>query len=168
MDIGDVEVVVQYKATCDLNTLWQRFGRAARDAGTRGVGILLVEKKDTVTWRKGASHGPKRNSRDSQTGRRTRQKRSTYPQACQIPMDVDTTCQPTRSSGLSLPDLATWSHERQIKYARPEIARHDPTNAKKGRAPGVQPGTAMDDFINLPSYVPCRRLVPQIYFCNAI
>ncbi|XP_006458573.1 hypothetical protein AGABI2DRAFT_64836, partial [Agaricus bisporus var. bisporus H97] len=45
MDIGDVEVVVQYKATCDLCTLWQRFGRAARSPAVQGVGILLVEKK---------------------------------------------------------------------------------------------------------------------------
>ncbi|EKM74280.1 hypothetical protein AGABI1DRAFT_24096, partial [Agaricus bisporus var. burnettii JB137-S8] len=52
MDIGDVEIVVQYKATCDFCTLWQRFGRAARAAGLQGVGILLVEKKDTTEGRK--------------------------------------------------------------------------------------------------------------------
>ncbi|EKM75475.1 hypothetical protein AGABI1DRAFT_21298, partial [Agaricus bisporus var. burnettii JB137-S8] len=52
MDIGDVEIIVQYKATCDFCTLWQRFGRAARAPGIQGVGILLVEKKDTANNRK--------------------------------------------------------------------------------------------------------------------
>lgn len=31
--------------TCDLNTLWQRFGRAARGTGTIGIAILFVEAK---------------------------------------------------------------------------------------------------------------------------
>lgn len=48
MDVGDVKIVVQYKATCDICTLWQRFGRAARAPGAEGVGILLVEKKDIM------------------------------------------------------------------------------------------------------------------------
>lgn len=47
MDLADIEVVVQWKATCDLCTLWQRFGRAARGEVWTGTAILLVEKKDT-------------------------------------------------------------------------------------------------------------------------
>jgi superfamily II DNA/RNA helicase len=47
MDLPDVEIVVQWKATCDLCTLWQHFGRVARGQGKEGVAILLVEKKDT-------------------------------------------------------------------------------------------------------------------------
>ena len=39
--------MVQYKATCDLCTLWQRFGRAARGANEEAMAILLVEKRDT-------------------------------------------------------------------------------------------------------------------------
>ena len=31
--------------TCDLNTLWQRFGRAVRDLSQRGVAIFIVEPK---------------------------------------------------------------------------------------------------------------------------
>jgi superfamily II DNA/RNA helicase len=46
MDVADIEIVVQYKATCDLCTLWQRFGRAARGANREGTVILLYEKKD--------------------------------------------------------------------------------------------------------------------------
>lgn len=47
MDLPNVSIVVQWKATCDLCMLWQRFGRAARGPGEQGTAILLVEKKDT-------------------------------------------------------------------------------------------------------------------------
>lgn len=78
-------------------------------------------------------------------------------------MDVDMTWESTQPLMLS---QATWACERQEQYARPEVAPEDLTNTKKGKAPGVLPGTAMDDYINLPSYVDCRRLVPQLYFAN--
>ncbi|KAJ3476192.1 hypothetical protein NLI96_g11327 [Meripilus lineatus] len=45
IDIADIEIVVQWRMTCDLNTLWQRFGRAARGMGSIGIAILLVEAK---------------------------------------------------------------------------------------------------------------------------
>ncbi|KAH6891607.1 P-loop containing nucleoside triphosphate hydrolase protein [Coprinopsis sp. MPI-PUGE-AT-0042] len=47
MDIPDVDIVIQWKATCDMCMLWQRFGRVARGWGCTGVAILLVEKKNT-------------------------------------------------------------------------------------------------------------------------
>jgi superfamily II DNA helicase RecQ len=169
MDVGDVEIVVQYKATCDLCTLWQRFGRAARAPGIQGVGILLVERKDTVDGRKNGALGSKRNSSDLPPQRRQRQRTSkAATQENSIEgeqgdlMEVDMSCQPT----LSPPDQTAWSCERQARYSKPEIAPRDLTNTKKGKAPGVLPGTAIDDYINLPSYVSCRRLVPQLFFAN--
>ena len=45
MDLPDIKTVVQWKATCDLCTLWQRFGRAARGADQEATAILFVEKK---------------------------------------------------------------------------------------------------------------------------
>jgi ATP-dependent DNA helicase RecQ len=47
MDLPDIKVVIQWKATCDLCTLWQQFGRAARGPGQEATAILFVEKKDT-------------------------------------------------------------------------------------------------------------------------
>ena len=49
MDLPDIKIVVQWKATCDLCTLWQRFGRAAHgdDQLEEATAILFVEKKDT-------------------------------------------------------------------------------------------------------------------------
>jgi len=46
MDLANIKIIVQWKATCSLCTLWQRFGRAAC-GGQTGIVILLVEKKDT-------------------------------------------------------------------------------------------------------------------------
>ena len=46
IDVPDIKFVVQWKATCDLCTLWQRYGRAARAPDQEAIAILLVEKKD--------------------------------------------------------------------------------------------------------------------------
>ncbi|KAF8991933.1 P-loop containing nucleoside triphosphate hydrolase protein, partial [Cyathus striatus] len=48
MDLPNINIVVQYKATSDLCTLWQHFSRAARGAGKQATGILLVEAKDVA------------------------------------------------------------------------------------------------------------------------
>ncbi len=45
IDIPDIEVVVQWRTTCDLNTLWQRFGRAARDLNREAVAVLFVDAR---------------------------------------------------------------------------------------------------------------------------
>ncbi|KIL55528.1 hypothetical protein M378DRAFT_188664 [Amanita muscaria Koide BX008] len=45
VDLPDIEIIVQWRATCSLCTLWQRFGRAARGSGYDAVAILLFEKK---------------------------------------------------------------------------------------------------------------------------
>ncbi|KAF8170078.1 P-loop containing nucleoside triphosphate hydrolase protein [Pholiota molesta] len=47
MDLPGIKLIIQWKATCSLCTLWQRFGRAARGAGQTAIGVLFVEKKDT-------------------------------------------------------------------------------------------------------------------------
>lgn len=40
-----IELVVQWRVTCNLNTLWQCFGHAVRDLLRDGVAILLAEAK---------------------------------------------------------------------------------------------------------------------------
>lgn len=44
MDLPYVRLAVQWRATCDMCDLWQRFGRVARTTGTEGTGILFHEK----------------------------------------------------------------------------------------------------------------------------
>ncbi|KIP02702.1 hypothetical protein PHLGIDRAFT_78720, partial [Phlebiopsis gigantea 11061_1 CR5-6] len=45
VDLSDIEIIIQWKCTCDMDTLWQRFGRAARDAKREAIAILFVEAK---------------------------------------------------------------------------------------------------------------------------
>lgn len=45
IDIPDIDLVVQWRATCNIATLWQRFGRAARDSELEGKALFLVEPK---------------------------------------------------------------------------------------------------------------------------
>ncbi|KAF9003896.1 hypothetical protein BDQ17DRAFT_1477865 [Cyathus striatus] len=51
MDLPDIMLVVQWKATCGLCALWQWFGHAARGPGQDGTALLIVEKKDTSEGR---------------------------------------------------------------------------------------------------------------------
>ncbi|KXN93344.1 hypothetical protein AN958_00268 [Leucoagaricus sp. SymC.cos] len=51
MDVPNIGLVVQYKATLSLPGLLQRFRRAARAPGACADVILLVEKKDTTEGR---------------------------------------------------------------------------------------------------------------------
>ena len=46
MDLPDVKIIVQWKATCTLSTLWQHFGHGARGEGYQAMAILLVGKQD--------------------------------------------------------------------------------------------------------------------------
>ncbi|KAI1781685.1 P-loop containing nucleoside triphosphate hydrolase protein, partial [Ganoderma leucocontextum] len=45
IDVATIQIIVQWRPTCDIDTLWQRFGRAARGAGTEGLAILIVDGK---------------------------------------------------------------------------------------------------------------------------
>ncbi|KAF8450851.1 P-loop containing nucleoside triphosphate hydrolase protein [Boletus edulis BED1] len=44
MDVPDIAIVIQWKATCRLTELWQRWGRAARAREETGTAILFAEK----------------------------------------------------------------------------------------------------------------------------
>ena len=39
----NITLVIQWRASCDLCTLWQRFGRAARDFALTAIALFLVE-----------------------------------------------------------------------------------------------------------------------------
>jgi superfamily II DNA helicase RecQ len=47
LDLRDIELVVQWKYTDSLCTLWQRLGRAARDSSTEATGVYIVEPSYT-------------------------------------------------------------------------------------------------------------------------
>ncbi|KIK11093.1 hypothetical protein PISMIDRAFT_123296, partial [Pisolithus microcarpus 441] len=45
MDVPDISLVIQWRATCKLAALWQRFGRAVRDKRLTGTALLFAEKE---------------------------------------------------------------------------------------------------------------------------
>jgi superfamily II DNA/RNA helicase len=45
MDVPNIELVIQWRATCHLATLWQHFGRAVRNKELMGTALLLAEKE---------------------------------------------------------------------------------------------------------------------------
>ena len=46
IDLKDIDLVIQWKVTCDPCMLWQRFGRGARDKDLQATALLFVESKD--------------------------------------------------------------------------------------------------------------------------
>ncbi|KIM75556.1 hypothetical protein PILCRDRAFT_13474 [Piloderma croceum F 1598] len=45
MDLPDIKLIIQWRASCDLCTLWQHFGRAVCDLKLQGQALFLVESK---------------------------------------------------------------------------------------------------------------------------
>ena len=45
MDILDIRLVIQWRASCSLSTIWQRWGRAVRNRDLQGTAILFTEKE---------------------------------------------------------------------------------------------------------------------------
>ncbi|KAF8135272.1 P-loop containing nucleoside triphosphate hydrolase protein, partial [Mycena galopus ATCC 62051] len=43
IDLPNITLVIQWRATCDMCTLWQRFGRGARDPKCEAIALFLVE-----------------------------------------------------------------------------------------------------------------------------
>ncbi|KAI0310051.1 P-loop containing nucleoside triphosphate hydrolase protein [Amylostereum chailletii] len=57
VDIPDIRVIIQWRLTCTMEALWQRFGRAARDPSLEGVAIIFVPPKELDKAKPGPSIG---------------------------------------------------------------------------------------------------------------
>ena len=170
MDLPDIEIVVQWKATCTLCTLWQRFGRGARGNGYRATAILLVEKKHI---RLPGDADPVEEASKAEKSVRKKRKASTDIQpesfkrpalsdrsinvshAPQVMVEIERGCK-----GIS--DVSAVPHsaiaECHRRYARLEIG------SKKGKNDAFVKGSAMDDYINAQYLFNCRRDVLKVYF----
>lgn len=186
MDLPDIELIVQWKATCELTMLWQRFGRAARGTGQEATAILLVEKKDTNEERvKKADRAAKRKrKKDSgikikgknrplkhlQRKRPTLANRSTNIQvkaeagsdtdsgSCDDEDDNNEVVDPGNLDGVGL-------EECRAQYASQERAEKLQIIQVRGHQ-GPQVGSALDNFINPGGRFRCRRTVLMLYFGN--
>ena len=187
MDLPDIELVVQWKATCELSMLWQRFGRAARGAGQGAMGILLVEKKDTDEERikKAGQAAKRKRKKDSlnKTGikkevethkRRALADRSTNIRVKVEVVDLDLdSCDDEDNDNNRIeatnPGIldSIGLEECRAQYARE--GRDDSENQQivqvRGHQ-GPQVGSALDDFINPRGRFRCRRTVLMLFFGN--
>lgn len=158
-----MKIIVQYKATCDLCTLWQRFGRAARGADEEAIAILLVEKKDTEEER--SAKATKRKAAEEMNS-----------QCAKRPALADRTLSTMASENISrglslqtesnLDDHKKMIEERRAHYGNQTPAQTQKVKKTRKETQTVEVGSAMDDFINAHLHLHCRRLVLTIYFQN--
>ncbi|KAF9471648.1 hypothetical protein BDN70DRAFT_887875 [Pholiota conissans] len=177
MDIANIETVVQWKATCDMCTLWQRFGRCARGARLRGTAILLVEKKDTAEERQTkALRAAKRKEKTAKVRVGTKRRASSALRGDGQPKrpaladrnlmiredSPDLEIDAPDIGAAALPEtrpLHALKEERRQLYADRTVVE---TKAK-----GREQEQAVDDYINAKHIgFACRRIVPTLYFNN--
>ena len=177
MDLPDVSTVVQWKATCDMCTLWQRFGRGGRGIGETATAILLVEKKDTEEEQKlKAERAAKKRekARDGNHGIGTKRKANDDQidnRKAKRPALQDRTPNgnlPNSESEKSLPapiSLKDLKEERRALYKEGAVV--EKVGSKNGKGKGRELEVAMSDYVNAHCLcLDCRRIVPILYFMN--
>jgi superfamily II DNA/RNA helicase len=185
MDLPDIEVVVQWKATCKLSMLWQRFGRAARGTGQEATAILLVEKKDTNEERikKADRAAKRRQKKDTKTGvkrkaetRNLKQPRHKRPALAdrstnaQVKLEAEVgnsdigSCNDEDDEGIET--MNPGLEECRAQYASQERVENLQQIVQVRGHQGPQIGSALDDFINPGGRFRCRRTVLMLFFGN--
>lgn len=189
MDLPNIKTVVQWKAMCDLCTLWQRFGRVARGQDAVGSAILLVERKNTDEERLAkAERAAKRNKKGASTKRKAigignceKAKRpalldrSLNHRLEEVPGDGDTSLEDNtnvpadREPELNPRQVAelvvlAFKEERRAHYSKRE--KTEKSSSKGKSRADLEVGSPMDDFINMHASINCRRIVPEVYFGN--
>lgn len=162
MDLSDIKIIVQWKAKCDLCSLWQRFGRAVR-GGDKGFVFLLVEAKDTDEDREKKARAKERRKKKKE-GKRNADTDLGGPLKRQASgSDTSTRPQPNGEAVqimVEQPALLTTAMR-----GRGGIGQKGKTLAKGG----VVVGSVLDRFINAghrsrPDQ--CRRQVAATFFGN--
>lgn len=173
MDLPDIQVVVQWRPTCGLNTLFQRFGRAARERGRTAVAILLVDKKDMDETR--SHRGSKRKATEAENDLPRKQVvltgsgsvRSAVPVPQQANEDVSVEAQViVDGTGVDGASPVSMDPTECAKRYQGQARNGETQGGRtKGRTNDV--GTPMDDFIN--SHVrglACQRIIPSTFLGN--
>lgn len=190
MDIQDIELVIQWRATCDLCTLWQRFGRAARDRLRHAIALLLVESShfDDVKA-KSAARSEKRKAAKAikkrgapATAEQPPNKRRAAGASSQPPVVVPIVVPVPVPEDVANDSDSDHEEDQDVNGAPPAIVspvvsmsdeeRRDlytalPEHNVKGvrKHHGIVP--AMDDFINCTSRgLTCFRKPPDLFFNN--
>ncbi|PSR77788.1 hypothetical protein PHLCEN_2v7711 [Hermanssonia centrifuga] len=186
MDLPDIMLIVQYRVTCNLCSLWQRFGRGSRDRDLEATAILLAEAKHFDGGCKkteGKAAGIKRKRQNGDTSAGSPNKRPTITPAAEPNM-------PTRIFSSNSPNhavsaLGCLNHsiqgpdasDNEIEMADSELDEADEARQvlystaanivlkNKRKAAELEP--AMEDYINAEGRgLGCRRKVIKLYFSS--
>ena len=140
IDLRDIDLVIQWKVTCDPCMLWQRFGRGARDKGTQATALLFVESKDFDPV--GPSEGRKRKAPENDGKSELKSKRAKKERPAPSVLDADV------------------AGEEEFWKARKAVY-HEPISDEKK----VEINQVLDDVVNAEGRgIGCRRKPFKVYF----
>ncbi|KAF7329596.1 p-loop containing nucleoside triphosphate hydrolase protein [Mycena kentingensis (nom. inval.)] len=183
LDLPDVKIIVQYRSPAggDLCTLWQRFGRGARDPSIEAIAILLVDLSTLDTERlailaRTEERARKRKSPASGTVTATPAKRRK--RADGLPVIhwslVYTSPEPIVPATAPLLGVDPSAAARKVRYSLPPPTPSDASSASKKRKTdmGIELGSAIDDMVNAGTrflgteWRLCYREVVKLFFEN--
>jgi superfamily II DNA/RNA helicase len=172
MDISDIQVVVQWRATCTLSTLWQRLGRAGRNRSIEATTLFLVEKehfneekakREERKKTKAEKQKRKRGDKDQQLSNKRAQRLNeaqTTPLTNVLETSQEASLQDLASSSDESDDISEQLRERYTTRIQEKTKKQ---GARTQRV--LEP--AMDDLINARTQgLPCRRFPLDVFFEN--
>jgi superfamily II DNA/RNA helicase len=168
MDISNVRIVVQWRATCTLSTLWQRFGRGARNRSLEAVAIFLVEKEhfDAAKEKKAERTAQKLRKKWKCTSGKTPSPAKKTLRLTNVSSDPNAPKETVHDIDLDFhtsdaeaeDEIDNELHTKYVDRMREKVVR-------KGKKREIEP--EMDDLINAKSRsLNCRRRPINIYFEN--
>jgi superfamily II DNA helicase RecQ len=155
VDLRGIEIIVQWKASCNMATLWQRFGRGARGPGEEAFVILLVEKKYTDV------------DRQAKEAAALKKRKATDQVPVSRPAKRNMSSRPVEDAGSSLRaelNSPSVSDSQSALFARYHKRSKPPASARQ-QGPEHELCPAIDDFINAQSRgLSCRRDSIKAFF----
>ncbi|KAF8152224.1 P-loop containing nucleoside triphosphate hydrolase protein [Crassisporium funariophilum] len=164
MDIPDIKVVVQWRATCSLSALWQRFGRGACNRSLEATAILLAEKEHFDDERKKTDQRKqerlRKRKRLSKHGNPSPAKR--LPLSNMFPPQTSAVrADDSPSSGSDAEDPSQTLADLRARY----VNKGETQGKFKRKKREIEP--VMDDFINAGIRgLGCRCVPLNVYFEN--
>ncbi|EAU82260.2 hypothetical protein CC1G_12869 [Coprinopsis cinerea okayama7 len=145
LDLPNIDLVGQWRATCSITALWQRFGRAGRDRSKEATAVFLVEKEyfDDEKKRKEA----KRLARLQKKNKKARNNPATIPGSVTFIQEGQSNSSSSSESDDELPQITTPAPSTS---AQPGRKRKKPERV-------IEP--EMDELINAKQRkYPCVRI----------
>ena len=167
LDLADVDLVIQWRVTCDLCTLWQRFGRAGRDQTRTATAVLFAETKYFDANKPPPQQKKRKSGTQLESGKPTKAVRRTKSAPSVLVSnhpEVSEVARVEGSEGAGGEETDEYSDKRLVElYGRPPIE----TPSGKGKTK-VDIEEAMDAFINAATrpYLRCHRKPVDLYYGN--